>query len=162
MAKKCKYPGCDFGQYGGGYCLRHQKHRINKKPKPIRKRSIRKSIKAPDFGFDSQLKMFRSIYFKSPKPVICLVSGRDVTDCMNAPIDIWIRYFAHILNKKNYTYWRLNPANIRIISPEAHYIIDNGKLADREKHPDWNWGDWDQLVEEKKKEYVKFVKENLL
>ena len=91
-----------------------------------------------------------------------MLSGQDLTDCMNAPITVWVSYFAHILNKKNHTYWRLNPANIRIISPIAHGIIDNGTLKDREQYPTWNWDLWDQLVEEKKKEYTLFVKENNL
>ena len=159
MAKTCNYKECSNLQFGGGFCRIHQWCRTDgKRPKPIAKRATRKAIKQPDFGFDTQLQVFKHVFFHLRKPVICPISGRDITDIMDGPITQWICAFAHILPKKNYTHWRLNPRNIRMILPEAHNIIDQGTKADRMNHPDWNWGWWDAEVYKAKKEYVTFCK----
>lgn len=142
--------------------MAHQWRRTDKKPKPIAKRAEKDSVKAPYYGFETQIQMFKHIYFKAQKPIECLISGRDITDCMNGPINHWVKFFAHLLPKGKYTYWRLNPRNIIMLHPEAHNIVDQGTQADRDKHPDWNWASWDNEVYLAKYEYNKFTKgENL-
>ena len=162
MAKICKESTCNLPVFGGGYCTRHQYRRTDKKKKPIPKRSTRESVKSPSFGYDSQIQMFKHMFFSAKKPIICPISGRDITDIMDGRIEQWVQMFAHILPKKNYTYWRLNPRNVRMINPVAHHILDNGTKEDREKHPDWNWEWWDKEVRKAKRNYRAFCKsENL-
>ena len=142
--------------------MAHQWLREDKKPKQLAKRTMKKSIKIPDFGFETQIQVFKHVFFYLRKPVICPISGRDITDVMNGPIDQWIKAFAHILPKKNYPYWRLNPRNIMMVHPEVHRILDQGTLEERKKYPDWNWDLWDRETEKAKDDYRKFIKENLL
>jgi len=142
--------------------MAHQYRRTDKKPKHLAKRAMHKSIKAPDFGFSSQIAVFKHVYFKVRKPVKCLVSGRDITDCMNGPITQWIKYFAHILPKSLYTYWKFNPRNIIMLHPDVHQIFDQGTQEDRDKHPDWDWASLDADVEFAKEEYQQFIIDNNL
>ncbi len=128
----------------------------------MRKRTMRKPTKAIDFGFDTQLQVFKHVFFVLRKPVFCPISGRDITDAMQAPVDIWIKYFAHILSKGIYTYWKLNPRNVMMVHPEVHTIVDQGTKKDRDKHPDWNWALWDAEVEQAKEDYVEFLNDNNL
>lgn len=123
---------------------------------------MKANVKAPDFGFDSQVQLFKHVYFKARKPIKCMISGRFITDCMDGPIEHWIQFFAHILPKGKFTYWRLNPRNIVMLHPEAHRIVDQGSLSDRHDHPDWDWAAWEDAVILAKKEYKKFVKEHNL
>jgi len=142
--------------------MAHQWARPDKKPKKLAKRAIKRGVKGPDFGFDSQLQVFKHVFFKLDKPVICPITGRDITDIMKGPVTQWIKSFAHILPKGKYSHWRLNPRNIRMIHPEAHHIIDQGTKEDRKNHPDWNWCWWDDQVTMAKIDYKKFIKDNLL
>ena len=162
MARTCKKPGCTYNVFGGGYCRVHQWLRTDKKPKELKKRTLIKSVKTPDFGFQTQLQVFRHIFFKLKKPVICPISGRDITDIMNGSITQWITAFAHILPKGKYPLWRLNPRNVKMINPVAHNLLDQGTELQREEYPDWNWAWWDNEVELARKEYRKFLKENQL
>jgi len=158
MAKTCKYPCCNYPVFGGGYCRSHQWKREDKKLKPIRKRTTKKKVFEPDFGFSSQLQVFKYVYFKLKKPVLCPISGRNITDAMNGPVDQWIKYFLHILPKGRYPLWRLNPRNIMMAHPDVHRIVDQGILTDREQYPDWNWELWDAEFEQAREEYEQFCK----
>ena len=162
MPRICKFSECSNIVFGGGYCRIHQWKRNDMKTKPIKKRSPRPHTKRVGFGFGNQVEMFKSVYWKSNKPLYCMISGRDITSCINAPINLFLSHCAHVLCKGKYTYWKLNPANIVMLHPEAHTIVDQGTQADRDQHPTWKWGGWDKLVEEKKLEYKQFVKDNQL
>ncbi len=162
MAKICKASGCTYPVFGGGYCRVHQWKRTDKKLRGLAKRVIKPSTKAYDFGFSTQIEVFKHVYFIHKKPVICPVSHRDITDCMDGPIQHWIKHFAHVLPKGRYTYWKLNPANIIILHPEVHNIFDQGTKGDRSNHPDWDWEYLDGLVEIAKGEYKNFVETNNL
>lgn len=162
MARICKDPGCNRPVFGGGYCRAHQWKRTDKKPKTIAKRVAKQSVKADDFGFSTQIELFKKVYWDHEKPVICPVSGRNITKCIEAPINLFVQHCAHILPKGKYTYWRLNPRNIRLLHPEAHWVIDQGTQEDKDARPDWNWEAWYKEVEVAKKEYEQYVKENNL
>ena len=142
--------------------MSHQWRRKDKKRKPIAKRVMKDRVKTPDFGFDTQPQLFKHVYFAANKPVKCFISDRDITDCMSGPIDHWKKFFAHILPKGKYTYWKYNPRNIIMLHPEAHTIVDQGTQEARDKHPDWNWKGWDIEVEFAKEEYQLYVIDNNL
>lgn len=70
--------------------------------------------------------------------------------------------FAHILSKKQYPWFKLNPDNVEVVDPEFHRIIDQGSTKDRTQHPDWAWDEWDAKVIRMKEEYQNFKTKNLL
>lgn len=131
---------------------------------PARKKSGSNGLKSTlkkTWGYSSQVDMFDDLWAKATK------YGKVVPVCpfTNEKLDsvglLWYNMFAHILRKSAYPLWRLNPNNIRIVYPEFHRIVDQGRLQERALHPEWKWDEWDSLVEEKKQEYEIFIKENL-
>ena len=162
MAKTCNHNGCNNPVFSTGYCKYHQYLRTDKKFKGLAKRAMKSNIKGPDFGFSSQIEMFKHIYWTQPKPIICMISGRNIIKCIEAPISLFTSHFAHLLPKGTYTYWRLNPRNIIMLHPEAHWIVDQGTQEDRDARPDWDWKAWDEEVFIAREEYIEFCKsENL-
>jgi hypothetical protein len=156
---------------GIGYCKSHQNLRTDLKPKSksfgIAKRSPRKPSRSiPSFGFGSQPDFFAWIWgnlSEDHKHVICQYTGEDITAFLYpAHPELWLNCFAHILPKKNYPYFRLNPANIRVVYPEFHTIVDQGTSEDRKKHPSWRFDLWDAEVLQMKETYKQFKKKNLL
>ena len=180
----CTYPvfGTDKNT-NIGYCKNHQNLRTDLKRKSksfgIAKRSPRKPSRSmPSFGFESQPDLFAWCWENQKNEkgrVICKYTGIELTKDFKIidspkvhddskitwPI-IWINCFAHVLPKKNYTYFRLNPDNIRVVYPEFHRIVDQGSSVDRANHPDWKFDIWDREVEEMKIKYKLFKKQNLL
>ena len=154
---------------GIGYCHSHQYLRTDlKKPKSksfgIAKRSPRKPTHKLSFGFESQPDLFAFMWENAKTEhngrrnrVICKYTGEDITK-ENYLHDLrWYCCFAHLLPKKNYPYFRLNPINIRVVYPEFHTIVDQGSSSERAKHPDWRFDLWDAEVIEMKKQYKLFI-----
>ena len=168
---------------GIGYCKNHQSKRTDLKAKAkssgIAKRSPKKTLRSiPSFGFESQPDLFAWCWENQKtelNQVICKYTGINLkrefkvlaepnvhdTSFVVLPTQ-WLNCFAHVLPKKNYTYFRLNPKNIRVVYPEFHRIVDQGSSVDRANHPEWRFDLWDQEVEKMKIEYKLFKKQNLL
>jgi len=145
-------------------------------PKPIRARSTKKRYKIPPrkdnastglksqlktmWGYTSQPKMFDALWDKALKEgkgeIICPFTGHKLRQYENTTF--WYNCFAHVLPKGQYTYWKLNPNNIRIVYPLFHSIVDNGAMYQRETYKTWDWDAWDRLTEELEKEYELWVK----
>ena len=168
--KPCQAPNCNNNAQSHGYCFRHGYLRTDDKYIRSKEKQRQKVLNARQkkprnisFGFDNQLSMFRHLWRERK-----LVQGNVICEFTGEKLDkyygtsLWINCFLHILNKKNYPYWKLNPENIIIASPEFHKIMDQGTYKDREAHPEWNWESWDELVLAMKDEYLHFKKENLL
>lgn len=161
--KTCKASKCAYPVFGGEYCQRHQWLRTDKKPKKLKYRANKeRAIGDVSFGYSSQLEMFKDKYWKIEKPIICPISHIPIGDIINAPISLFVTHCAHILPKGSYPLWKLNPANIMIINPNVHRILDQGTLDEREKYPDYDWDLWDRAKEKAKIDYQIFVKENNL
>ena len=43
MPKICNSPDCNYNVFGGGYCVRHQYLRTDKKPKPLKSTALKKA-----------------------------------------------------------------------------------------------------------------------
>jgi len=118
------------------------------------------------FGFKSQPDLFAWCWENQKtelNQVICKYTGINLGKYLYpSHPELWINCFAHVLPKKNFTYFRLNPKNIRVVYPEFHRIVDQGSSVDRVNHPEWRFDLWDQEVEEMKIEYKLFKKQNLL
>lgn len=170
--KKCSFEGCTNNQFGGGFCLRHQHKRTDKpkqaQNKPYNQRSVKSSIKVPpkqksglkhelqrSFGFTNQKQMFDFVW--STREHKCQISGSNL-DLVPENRRHWT--MAHIIPKGLYPMFKLNPDNILLISPEAHQLVDNFTEDLREKHKHINFDLWFSLVEKKKEEYKRFLKEN--
>lgn len=67
-----------------------------------------------------------------------------------------------MLPKKLFPLWKLNPDNLVLIHPEVHRLFDSGTQEERDSHPLWDWRALDELVEQKKTEYISFKEKHLL
>jgi hypothetical protein len=175
--KICSYNSCVSPVFGTdkntriGYCKNHQFLRTDKTPKSGRKdfRFAKRPHTKPSllalFPIHSQQALFSFLWQEKKKSegrVICNYTGENLDIHSICSTSLWFCCFAHILPKKNYPYFILNPDNIRVVSPEFHRIVDQGSSIDRAKHPDWKFDIWDQEVIKMKEKYKVFKKENLL
>ena len=163
--KRCAAFGCVNPSQSHGYCFRHGYLRTDeRRPKRvIKKPSEPKAVSTPTFGFEDQTSMFLWLWDQAKDAegyVFCPYTGKRLNGFWGS--DVWFQCFAHILNKKNYTYFKLNPENVRVVHPIFHRIIDQGTLDDRKGHPVWKWDEWDALVIAMKEEYQNFKIKNLL
>jgi hypothetical protein len=161
--KTCTVENCVSPIWGKGYCQRHQYLRQDKKKpqRTILKHSEKKPAHTIDWGFDDQITLFWHLWdnrMNKDGSVTCKYTGERLPKYS----PFYISYFAHLLPKKNYPYFKLNPDNVEIVSNEFHRIVDQGTRAERLQHPDWKWDLWDSKVLQMKDEYVKFKKDNLL
>lgn len=177
--KQCLFEPCTFDSFSNGYCQRHQYLRtddkwLNKERNkavepllPIRRYKLptenkqgfktTKSTLKESFGFSSQIEMFNQIW--SDREHICQISGSNL-DLVPKSRYVWM--FAHILNKKNYPFFKLNPLNILLVHPDIHYCVDNFTTDMILKHRDYDFGKWMNLVLEMKQQYKQFLLDNLL
>ncbi len=161
--KTCKADGCVNRVFGGGYCSWHQRLRQDKKAKKIPVRSTRTHVKDFSFGFDNQVDLFEHLWNNAKNEkgeVFCPFTGEKLNRFYNT--DQWLSCFLHILCKKNWPYFKLNPDNVVPGFPEFHRIVDSGTFKERSEHPQWKWDRWDALVIEMKQKYQNFKKQNLL
>lgn len=170
MAKTCNC-GCGRPVFSHGYAKYCQwKRTDDKKPKKLQYHAFKckgRSLaleSALNFGFEDQLSMFQTLWENARNEkgeVYCMFTGEKLN--FWAAQESWYYcLFAHVLPKKNYPYFKLNPDNICIVHPEFHRIVDQGTTKDREAHPDWKWDEWDALVIETKQKYIEFKRKNLL
>lgn len=174
--KKCSFEGCTNNQFGGGFCLRHQ-HRRTYKPKqvqnkPVKARSPIRRYRIPtsnehglkthkkalveSFGFTTQKQMFDFVW--ETREHKCALSDQDLD---RVPQWQWHWCFAHILNKKNYQFFKLNPYNILLLHPDVHYCVDNFTEDMRKKYI-YDFDKWFFLVNFMKQNYLEFLKENMI
>jgi hypothetical protein len=161
--KICLVENCNYPVFGKGLCRNHQFLRKDKKHRPIPIHTKKKAVHEVSFGFDSQLEIFQYLWQNAQDEngnVFCKYTGRRLNGIYHSTFCLSV--FAHILSKKNYPYFKLNPENVAVVSPDFHTVIDQGCASDRAKHPDWKWDEWDAKVIEMKAEYQKFKNENLL
>ena len=170
MARTCSADNCSRSVWGTdkitgkGYCQRHQFFRTDKKKKTSH--IMEKKKKEPiefSFGYKDQTSLFLDMWHDAYVPgkgVVCPFTNEKLDHYRNT--QYFFNCFSHILPKGRYTYWKFNPANIRIVHPTFHRVASHGTLEERKYHPGWKFDEWDALVLEKKEEYQKFKQENLL
>ena len=153
----CSAPRCYLPVWKGTTCNRHQYFDAAKKPIPKYKK--KKPTKSEAFGFTTLPELFMYVVYEAARPIICPVSGEDITSLFSRDFDVWKCCCAHVLSRKMYPLWRLNPRNIVLLAPVVHNLYDQGTQAQRDKHPDWNWGFLYDLKDQLKSEYEAYVKE---
>ena len=161
--KACHHSTCMNPVFSHGYCTNHQylrtdsKYIDKRKDKRLRQYyPVKKVSKNPSFGFEGELEMFHQIWGERPHK--CIFTGEDLNQFYYT--DFWYNCFAHILPKGKFPLFKLNPENVRLVYPEFHSIVDQGTKADRLKHPEWDWTYWDELTQQLKAQYLKFMKGN--
>jgi len=170
--KQCKEDGCTNPIFSSGYCRFHQYKRNKTQKNPVaqrstkkrynipsRKKSVSKSVKNDikySWGFKTQVELFNWCWDNLPH--VCWISGRKLD---KIPEDKVSWCCAHVLMKSQYTYWRLNPHNMRLLHPDVHHLVDNW-IDDYWTKYDYDFKKWFDLQEQLKKEYELFKKENLL
>ena len=116
------------------------------------------------WGYVCQSAMFDAMWEKAliegGGKVICPFTNINLTAYAERDMSYYLQCFAHILPKGKYPLYKLNNSNVRIVAPLFHKIVDQGRLSDRDTYPTYKWGEWDQLVNEKKIEYTEFIKTN--
>lgn len=175
--KQCLFEGCNRNSFSHGYCQIHQYKRTDSKAIEARNETVEprsaitlykrttsdkselkttKNSLKESFGFSSQIEMFNQIWLD--RPHICQISGSNL-DLVPESKFFWM--FAHILNKKNYPLWKLNPQNILLLHPDVHYCVDNFTEDMRKKH-NYDFDKWFVLVNFMKQKYLEFLKENMI
>ena len=148
--KLCKAKGCYYPAFSHGYCKCHLYFAAAKKPIPKFKK--RKVSKTESYGFRTQMEVFQYVIYHAPRPIICPVSGQDITKLFELDPSVWVSCCAHIIPKGKYPRWKLNPANIVLLAPEAHRLFDQGTEAQRQK-TGWKWEWLYELQQQLKKQY---------
>ena len=157
--KICAFSGCGRPVFGGGFCLRHQYLRTDKKTKPkLFQRYNKKFDYDTSYGFHSETKMFKWIL--STRGNRSFISRAEI-NCLG-PIN-----FAHVLPKGigKYPHFRFNSKYVILVTEYEHYLIDYGTHVLRDKyakeHPEVNWEKYYELEQQAKEEYEeKYGKQN--
>lgn len=163
--KTCHNSLCLNPVFSNGYCQNHQflrtdsKYIDKQKDKRLRQYyPVKKIGKNASFGYSSERSMFDDIW--DTRSHTCQFTGESLDRFYGT--DFWYWCFLHVLPKGRFPLFKLNSENIRLGFPDFHTIIDQGTDADRLKHPTWDFDFWDELVQQMKSEYIKFMKQNLL
>jgi hypothetical protein len=163
--KACHHSYCLNPVFSNGFCKNHQYLRTDSKY--LRKQAERKFkqfhpekkiIRNINFGFKNELDMFEHIWEERPHK--CEFTGESLERFYGT--EYWFSCFLHLLPKGRFPLFKLHSENVRLGFPLFHTIVDQGIKTDREKHPEWDWKLWDELVLQMKLEYIKFKKDNLL
>ncbi len=119
MAKTCSHEGCNYSQFGGGYCRNHQWCRTDKKPKSLQRTPIRKVGKygkkrlgERKLASAKDKEFFAEIW--DERPHICFESGEYLG---NEPFTL---YFHHVLEKEMYEQYRYEKWNIVLLTWVNH------------------------------------------
>jgi hypothetical protein len=147
----CKAHGCYFPVWKEGYCRNHQYFVAAKKPIP--KYKPKKPARGANFGVTSLPELFAYAAYHAKRPIICPVSGEDITRLFLQDFSVWKCCCAHVLSRQKYPLWRLNPYNIVLLLPRVHTLYDQGTELQRQTHPDWNWQYLYDLKDRLKAEY---------
>ena len=131
-------------------CCRHERKRIYKQKVERSQNNPKKKITI-SFGYTNELEMFKDIWIS--RPHVSELSGR--------PLSYFsVANFAHILPKKRYPGYRLNPDNIILLHIEEHTLFDNGTKNQRAEYAKRYPAKWEMLYELRevlKKEYREYI-----
>ena len=142
--KECKEGNCSYPVFGGGYCSQHQYLRRKENKNRIPKDNIHHNkIDKVDYdiyqwGFKTQPELFNHVWYS--RAHCCEVSGESLEKYVGT--DFFVNMFAHILSKSNtkYPLFKYNPANILLVSPDIHHLLDHGSEDQRVNHlPKEQW-----------------------
>ena len=113
MPKICKEEGCTHHCWGGGYCIRHQSSRVDKKFKRINK--VSKAGKVKKEQKKLLIEEDKAFYMKiwEDREHICFETGEYISEPL-------MTVFHHVLEKSHYPEYRHCPWNIVLLLPDIH------------------------------------------
>ncbi|MEK6879613.1 MAG: HNH endonuclease signature motif containing protein [Nanoarchaeota archaeon] len=114
MPKKCNFEGCNYNQFGGGYCRNHQYLRTDKKPKVLKKTKRPVNLKQLHDDWHFYLEIWNE------RPHLCENCGQWLG---NEPLTL---YFDHLLEKSKYPDLRYEKENIMLLCWQDHSSKTNG------------------------------------
>lgn len=151
-ANQCKEPGCSYPVFSHEYCKKHSYRWKSKLPIPKYKK---KAVNPNNFGFSSQLEMMMFVVYVAPRPIICPISGHNITNYFKGEPGEWVSCCAHIIPKGKYPLFKLNPANIMLVHPDVHRLLDQGTELQR-MSTGWDFSPFYKRQEQLKLEYDKY------
>lgn len=151
-ANQCKEPGCTHDVFSHDYCKYHRYRWTSLEPIPKYKK---KAVNPNSFGFSSQLEMFMAVIYNAQRPIICPISGQDITNYFKGEPGDWVSCCAHVIPKGKFPLFKLNPANIMLIHPSAHHLVDAGTEMQRIKSG-WDFTPFYTRQEQLKQEYERY------
>lgn len=123
MPKKCNSPGCENNQFGGGFCLWHQRLRTDKKQvvkkagKPIKKFSDKRKL--VNLVYDREAMAFR---LKNP---FCRINSPDCIGKTQGVHHVKGKASTELLLDKNFWKAACNPCNL-YVETHSQWAKDNG------------------------------------
>lgn len=157
---RCNAEGCRFPRWSKGYCKMHQRFApgyVKPPPLHIKRKGTAKTFR---FGYSTEIEVFQKVIYDTPQPVLCAISGVNITDYFTQDASIWVSCCHHVLGKGRFPAFKLYPPNILLIHPDVHHIIHFcAKSTWRKRNPEWNWDLLDNLHATLKKQYEEYSKE---
>ncbi len=117
MAKTCIDPGCNWPQFGGGYCTRHQYKRTDKKKKAISQFSKKRQI--INLEYSREAREFREAN------QLCKINSPVCTRHTQGVHHVKGKATIDLLMDKNFWKPSCNPCN-NYIEENSQWAFDNG------------------------------------
>ena len=121
MPKKCNKAGCNYNQFGGGFCRNHQYLRTDKKTPnlkrtPIRKVSKKKTKSLGEKRLQTEQDWLFYLEIWNERPHVCFETDQPLGD---EPLTV---FFHHVLEKglRRYAKYRHCKWNIVLITWQVH------------------------------------------
>ncbi len=94
----------------------------------IHRRNVKKARERKDNNSIGQMDIFKKIWAERAHK--SFISGKGLEQY----IHFFPSLFAHVLSKKTYPRWKLNPENIVLLTPHEHHLYDQGTEEQRKAY----------------------------
>jgi ribosomal protein L37E len=92
------------------------------------------------------------------RPPISLISGKTLSSFRYNP-SLKYSCCAHVLSRKQFPHYALRDDNVVLITPEEHFMLDNGTEAQREEYSRVSGANWALIEEIKERLYNEYKNE---
>lgn len=151
MAKTCSKFGCSNAVFSKGLCSWHApKKAMARNGRSGSTEPLKRYTTLPKRKTTGELAIFYEIWaerehasYLSGKKLIFFVDP----DLHEADMETFVKFFAHVLSKKQFGKYRLLKENIVLLTPYEHSLFDQGTAAKREEYAKKNNCSWMPLYE---------------
>lgn len=138
---KCKKPRYIYAKGLCEWCYRQNRYFAIKENN--------KKFYETRWGFETERQMFE--YIAVRRPLVSFIDGSDLKWTKGK--SFFFSIFAHVLPKGKFPYYRLNPNNIILLTPQQHQDFDQNKTKSQLLEENSNWQNVFDLYDELEKEY---------
>lgn len=166
--KKCQLEGCNNNVFSHNYCVYHQNKRTDDKYIISQEKRKEKQKWTKDFNSlklkpkeaTGEKEIFEEIWqYRNHISWLTASSLKQYEDFLDdeqcwKKHPLWVNLFHHVLNKKNYSKFRLIKDNIILLTPQEHldiHSLSSDKLI--EKYGKINMDRYNDRIETLKKRY---------